>query len=79
MKKSFLFWGVIVFLTSGFLWFVSIIFNVVTFGYFRELSNVLGIITLSSLPAVVILAFGAWAKNKYFIGQKEASSGEDVK
>ncbi len=70
MKKSFLFWGLIIFLVSGFLWFVSIVFNVITLGHFRELSNIFGIIAASSFPVAIILTIGRRIKNKYFMRQK---------
>jgi hypothetical protein len=36
-------------------WVVSIVFNVLTIGAFRWISNVLGIIALVSLPIAVVV------------------------
>jgi|GEM_PF-5500585 len=56
MKNKWLLWGVLVFLISGFGWFVSIILNVVTFLKFRSVSNVLGVVAIASMPIAIILA-----------------------
>ena len=55
MKTSPIFWGIIICAVSLMGWVVSIVFNVVTLGAFRWVSNVLGIVAFVSLPVAVIV------------------------
>jgi len=49
-----IFWGIIIFIVSLIGFVISIVFNVVTLGAFRWVSNVLGIIALLSLPVALL-------------------------
>ncbi len=55
-----IFWGIVLFV-SGFLgWWVSVIFNVITLGQLRWLSNFFGIIFIASLPAALAIELILW-------------------
>ena len=47
-------WGIIVFVVSLVGFVISVVFNVITFGAFRWISNALGIIAFLSLPIALI-------------------------
>lgn len=49
-----IFWGIILSLIGSVLWVISIVFNVVSLGEFKWLSNILAYIFISGLPIAII-------------------------
>ncbi|MBI2048315.1 MAG: hypothetical protein HYT30_00085 [Parcubacteria group bacterium] len=54
MKARYAWWGLLVSAISGFLWFCSIIINIVVLGKFRDLSNVLAYTTIALICATLL-------------------------
>lgn len=57
MGSKWILWGLAAVMAGIFLWVVSIVFNIVTLGKLRVLSNAIAIITAGILPVVALLAF----------------------
>jgi len=56
MRIKWLIWGLILFIISGFGWFIFVILSVITLGKFRIAANIFGIISALSLPISIVLA-----------------------
>ncbi|OGZ03685.1 MAG: hypothetical protein A2648_01885 [Candidatus Lloydbacteria bacterium RIFCSPHIGHO2_01_FULL_41_20] len=59
-----IFWGIILFLIGVFGWLVSVIFNVLTLGEFKWVSNFFGVVFLASLPVAIVFELIRWFKRK---------------
>lgn len=60
MFKRPIFIGIIVFVISIIAWVFSIVINVITLGYFKAFSNVLGYVFLLSLPIAILAELIRW-------------------
>ncbi len=55
-----IFWGIIIFILGLVAWVVSVVFNVLTLGHFRAISNFLITIALAAIPVAILLELVRW-------------------
>ncbi len=53
-------WGIIIFGLGLMGWVVSIVFNVLTLGKFREASNFIFVVTFAAIPVAILLELIRW-------------------
>ena len=53
-------WGIIIFVLGIAGWVVSIVFNVLTLGRFRALSNFIFVVAFAAIPVAILLELIRW-------------------
>jgi len=67
-------WGIILFLVGAVGWVFSAVLAVVTFGSFKVLANVFGILLVASLPVAAAFELIRWLRKKTWVNQNQKSA-----
>lgn len=59
-----IFWGIILFLIGTVGWVFSVVLAVITFGAFKILTYVFGILFVASIPIALVFELARFIKNK---------------